>query len=191
MTVSNDPVVYGWWLASRAAGVTAFVLASVAVVLGLAMSGRVSRRPGSARVLRAVHEQASLGALLAMGAHGLLLLGDRWMHPTLAQIAIPFASSYRPLATGLGVIAAYGAALLGLTFYLRRRIGTRLWRKAHRFTIAVWALAALHVLTAGSDATTPWMRGILVASAMPIAVLLAIRVTGARRRPAPRPQVAR
>lgn len=187
MTPSHDPSVYVWWLASRAAGVTAFVLASVAVVLGLAMAGRVSRRPGMARALRAVHEQVALGALLAIGAHGVLLLGDHWLHPTLAQLVVPFRSSYRPLATGLGIVAAYGAALLGLTFYARRRIGARLWRKAHRLTVVVWALAAVHALTAGSDASTPWMRGVLLVSALPIAVLLAVRLAGGRQRaPAPR-----
>ena len=50
--------------------------------------------------------------------------------------------SYRPLATGIGIIAGYLAALLGLSFYARRRIGARLWRRAHRLTIVVWLLAA-------------------------------------------------
>ncbi|HEU4973645.1 MAG TPA: hypothetical protein VFT50_01045 [Baekduia sp.] len=186
MSTPTDPTLYGWWLASRAAGVTAFVLASVAVIAGLAMAGRVSRRPGMARALRAAHEQAALGALLAMAAHGALLLGDHWLHPSLAQIAIPFTAAYRPLATGLGIVAAYGAALLGLTFYLRKRIGARLWRRAHRLTIVVWALAAVHALTAGTDASTPWMRAILLASAIPIAALFTLRVAHGLRRPATR-----
>ena len=183
-----DPSHYVFWLMSRAAGVTAFALASVSVALGLMMAGKLSRRPGMARRLRAVHEHAALGALIAIVVHGLSLLGDHWLHPGLTGISVPFAMSYRPLATGLGIIAGYLAALLGLSFYARRRIGARLWRRAHRLTIVVWAMAAIHALTAGTDASTPWMRAILALSAAPILVLFIARTTSGRRRPA-RPQV--
>lgn len=178
-----DPTQYIFWLTSRAAGVTAFALASVSVGLGLTMAGRLARGPGRARLLRSIHEQTALGALIAIVIHGVALLGDRWMHPGLAGISVPFAMSYRPLATGIGIIAGYLAALLGLSFYARRRIGARLWRRAHRLTIVVWLLAAAHALTAGTDAATPWMRAILVVSAVPIAGLFAARVAGGRRRP--------
>jgi methionine sulfoxide reductase heme-binding subunit len=180
-----DPSHYLFWLTSRAAGVTAFTLASVSVGLGLTMAGRLARGPGRARVLRAIHEQAALGALIAIVVHGVALLGDRWMHPGFAGIGVPFVMAYRPVATGIGIIAAYLAALLGLSFYARRRIGTRLWRRAHRLTIVVWLMAAIHALTAGTDASTPWMRAILVASAVPIGMLFAARVVSARRRRRP------
>lgn len=188
--MTRDPTLYTWWLVSRAAGVTAFALASGSVILGLSMAGKLARRPGVARRWRSVHEHLAVGTLVAAGIHGLALLGDRWMHPSLTDILVPFQLSYRPLATGLGIVAAYGLAVLGLTFYARRSFGPRLWRKAHRFTIVFWALAAVHALTAGSDASTLWMRVILGGSSAAIAVLFAARVLGARRRPARRPTPA-
>ena len=181
----TDPVQVGPWLLSRAAGVTAFLLASVAVVIGLTLGGRLSRRPGMARALRAVHEQAALGALIAIAVHGFTLLFDRWLAPGPAGIAIPFVMGYRPLATGLGIIAGWLAALLGLSFYARRRIGAALWRRAHRWTVLVWLLAAVHTLTAGSDACAPWMRAILAVSATLVAALFAARLAAGARRPAP------
>ena len=90
--------------------------------------------------------------------------------------------SYRPLWTGLGIVAGYLGALLGLTFYIRRRIGPRLWRQAHRFTVVVYALAVAHTLGAGTDASTPWMRIWLFATAPVIAVLFVARLVGARRK---------
>ena len=60
--------------------------------------------------------------------------------------------AYKPLFTGLGIIGGYLAAILGLSFYVRRRIGPRLWRKAHQLTIVVYALAVVHTLGAGTDA---------------------------------------
>jgi sulfoxide reductase heme-binding subunit YedZ len=185
MTYGPDPTHYLFWLTSRAAGVTAFALASVSVGLGLTMAGRLARGPGRAKLLRTIHEQTALGALIAIVVHGVALLGDRWMHPGLAGISVPFAMQYRPLATGIGIIAGYLAALLGLSFYARRRIGARLWRKAHRFTVVVWLLAALHAITAGTDASTPWMRAILVVFAVPITGLFAARMLGGRRKRRP------
>ena len=35
---------------------------------------------------------------------------------------------YRRLWTGLGIVAGYLAAALGLSFYARKRIGTKRWR---------------------------------------------------------------
>lgn len=182
--MTRDPTQYVWWLTSRAAGVTAFALASVAVIAGLMMAGRIAARPGRGRVLLAVHEHAAVGTLVAVAVHGLALLGDRWLNPGLGGLLAPFTMDYRPVATGLGVLAGYGMALLGLTFYLRRRIGVRLWRRAHRLTIVFWGLAAAHTITAGSDVTTPWMRGILGATIAPVVVLFAARLIGRPRRAA-------
>ena len=177
-----------WWLASRAAGVCAMALVSISVGLGLASAARLFP-PGMRRAVVAVHRQTALAALATIAAHGLLLLPDRWVHPGAAGIAVPFVIGYRPAATALGILAGYLAALLGLTFYARRRIGPRLWRRLHMATLAAYVMALAHVLTAGTDAGTAWLQALLGLSVAPIAALLLARlVAGARRwraRPAP------
>ena len=52
-----DPAEYGWWLASRAAGIVALLCIALSVGIGLAMAGRVSRRPALARTLLGLHQQ--------------------------------------------------------------------------------------------------------------------------------------
>ena len=84
--------------------------------------------------------------------------------------------SYRPIFTGLGILAGWLAALLGLSFYVRRTIGARLWRRLHRATILVWALGVVHVVGAGTDANQTWMRAIVLAGAVPIVFLFVRRV---------------
>jgi methionine sulfoxide reductase heme-binding subunit len=182
--MTADPSHQIWWLAARASGVVAIVLVTVSVGLGLAMAGRLTRRPGWPRVLAAVHEHAAVAGLVAITAHGLTLLGDHWLHPGLTGITVPFALGYRRGFTGLGIIAGYLAALLGLSFYARRRIGARRWRTAHRFTVLVYLLGVVHTLGAGTDAGAPWLRAFLVVTGVPIAALFARRVAG-RRRSAP------
>ena len=194
--MSTDLAQHAWWLASRASGIVALVLVTISVGLGLTMAGRWARKPGLPRVLTAIHEQTAVTALAAIAVHGVTLLGDPWLNPGPTGIAVPFTMAYRPLWTGLGIVAGYLGALLGLSFYIRRRIGPRLWRQAHRLTVVVYALAVAHTLGAGTDASTPWMRIWLFATAPVIAVLFVARLVGARRKgrsakrveqPAPRP----
>ena len=163
-----------WWLASRAAGVVALVLVSLSVGLGLANAARLVP-PRLRRTVIALHEQVALAGLVSIAAHGLLLLPDRWLHPGLAGIAVPFANAYRPAATALGVVAAYLAGVLGLSFYARRGIGPRLWRRLHVATLAAYAMSVAHTLLVGTDAATLWLRGLLAVTAAPIVGLLAVR----------------
>ena len=83
---------------------------------------------------------------------------------------------YRPLYTGLGVIGGYLALLFVLSFYVRRRIHPRRWRNLHRYTVVVYVLGVIHVVGAGSDASAPWMRAILLATGAPILFLLVLRM---------------
>lgn len=171
-----------WWLASRASGLVALGLITASVILGLVMSGRIMRKPGRAAKMLALHEQMALAGLVAITIHGITLLGDAFLHPGVKGILIPGFIDYRPLWVGLGIGAGYLAAALGLSYYGRRRIGARRWRKAHRATIVVYALAVLHTLGAGTDASTPWLRAWLYVSVPVVVALLLIRMTEPSRR---------
>lgn len=171
---------HGWWLASRASGLVALVLVTISVGLGLAMAGKVMRRPGLSKKLMAIHEQTALAGLIAIAVHGITLLGDPWLHPGVAGVTVPFAMSFRTAFTGLGVIGGYLAALLGLSFYARRRIGPKLWRKAHRATVLVYVLGLVHALGAGTDASAVWFRWWVMLTAPLVGGLFVHRVLSGR-----------
>lgn len=177
----HDPSPYLWWLVSRASGIVALGLVTIAVLLGLSMSTKLLRRPGVGRTLMKLHEHVAIVGIGAIGVHGLALLGDPWLRPGLSGLVIPFTMSYRPLFTGLGILAGYLAALLGLSFYVRRRIGVKLWRRLHRATIFVWLLGVLHTMGAGSDASTQALRVFVLLPAIPIVYLTVLRVLQSRR----------
>lgn len=187
-----DPADYGWWLASRAAGITALLLVSLSVLLGLAMATKLLRGTVRPQTLVKLHEHLALSGLVAIAVHAITLLGDRWLRAAPTDLLIPFALDTEPLFTGLGVIAAYLAALLGLSFYVRRRIGTRRWRSLHRLTLLVYVLGVAHALGAGTDAATPWLRSILLVTGAPILFLALLRLLpgGAQPPPARPPAVA-
>jgi len=193
-TTSETLQTHGWWLASRASGLVALVLVTVSVGIGLAMAGKVMRRPGLSRKLLAIHEHTALAGIVAIAIHGITLLGDPWLHPGISGVTVPFTIAFRPLWTGLGIVGGYLAALLGLSFYARRRIGARLWRKAHRATVLVWLLGLVHAFGSGSDASAVWFRWWVMLTTPVIGGLFAYRVfagslRGARL-PVPRPRPA-
>jgi predicted ferric reductase len=98
---------------------------------------------------------------------------------------VPFSCQLagdRQAEAGAGRAAAYLAALLGLSFYARRRIGARLWRRAHCARVLVYVLGVVHALGAGTDASIPWLRAFLLVTGVPIVVLFVHRLRG--RRPA-------
>lgn len=187
---------HGWWIASRASGLLALVLVTISVGIGLMMAGKVMRRPGLSRKLMAIHEHAAVAGIVAIAVHGITLLGDPWLNPGIGGIAVPFTMGFRPLFTGLGIVAGYLAALLGLSFYFRKRIGAKLWRKAHRATVVVWMLGLVHAFGAGSDASAVWFRWWVLLTTPPIAGLFVYRVmagkgTARRKAATPRQQAIR
>jgi sulfoxide reductase heme-binding subunit YedZ len=175
------PSNYVWWLAGRSAGMVAMLLIAGSVILGLAMAARVLPSRWR-RDAVSVHQYLALLSLGAIGAHGALLAADPWLKAGAKGILVPFAIGYRPLWTGLGIIGGYLAAILGLSFYARKRIGVKAWRRMHRFTVVVYVLSLVHALGAGTDAAIPLVRYAMLSSTLPVLFLFALRLQRSRVR---------
>lgn len=184
MTTTIGPHLF--WITSRAAGIAALVLSSSSLAAGLLIRARGERRllGGEARAL---HEALALATLVALAIHGLALLGDSYLHPSPIEISVPFTTAYRPLWTGLGIVAGWGLAFLGLTYYARDAFGGQArWRLLHRFIAVFWALGIVHTLGAGTDAGQLWLLAIMAIPTVPATLLLLGRVLGwLAERPAP------
>jgi sulfoxide reductase heme-binding subunit YedZ len=190
--MTGDPTTQVFWFASRAVGIVAIALLAVSVALGLAMSGRLGRRPGLPAKLKRFHEASTLVTLGLVVAHAGLLLADGYLRPGLAGITLPFQLSYRPFFTGIGIIGGWLALILGLSFYVRRWIGVKTWRRLHRFTLLVYVLALGHVVGAGTDGRATWMLALLTILTAPIVFAFTYRMLPAPpRTPAARARPAR
>jgi sulfoxide reductase heme-binding subunit YedZ len=164
------------WLASRAAGSAALVLASLSMCIGLSIGGRlVQRHTGE---LRVIHEALSLATLAALAIHGLTLLGDSYLRPSFLDISVPFAGSYKSFLTACGIVAFWALAVLGLGYYARALIGVSRWRRLHRFTALAWLLGLVHALGEGSDAGQAWFLAMTAIVIVPALVLLIARTFG-------------
>ena len=182
----TDPTPHLFWITSRAAGFAALVLASLAVSAGLLMSSKLLK--GRTSELRSSHDTLALATIVAIVLHGVALLGDQFLHPSIADIAIPFVSSYKTFWTSLGIVGGWGLTLLGLSYYARRCVGAARWRKLHRFTALAWLAGLVHALGEGTDAGQLWFLAMIALVAVPALALLATRLTGNGAGAAPVPQ---
>jgi sulfoxide reductase heme-binding subunit YedZ len=187
--MSAGPHIF--WITSRAAGIAALVLSSCAVGAGLLIRRRSDERKGLGTDARVLHEALSIATLCAIAVHGITLLGDSYLHPSVFDISIPFTGGYRPFWTGLGIIGGWGLAALGLSYYFRSSIGQARWRTLHRFTALFWALGIAHSFGAGTDAEQPWLLIAVAVPTIPALILLIGRLSRSALGETARPAVAR
>ena len=176
------------WSTSRATGVIAYLALSLDVLVGLGLTTRAGDRwPGRAASVD-IHAWLSPLALGLTGVHAAALLADAYIGFDLIDLVVPFASSYRPVAVGAGITAAYVALLVHGSFALRGRIGTAWWRRLHVLSFIAYLLATLHGITAGTDTGAPWALTIYGIPTTLVLVLVVRRIgaaVAARRSPSP------
>jgi sulfoxide reductase heme-binding subunit YedZ len=176
-----NPQDHTWWLLSRSAGVVALLLVAASTLMGLLLANGLAKAPQTRKSLTTFHEQTANAGLAAIGLHGVTLLGDAFLHPSLIDLLVPLTIDYKPVFVATGILGGYAAALLGLSFYARKRIGGKRWRKIHRATPVVYVMGLIHTLGAGTDAGSSWLRAFMLATAVPAAALLGRRLMLTRK----------
>ena len=152
------PDTHLFWYVGHAAGISAYLALALSVLWGLLVSTSVAdgwvARARSVDVHRWI---SAVGLGLTVG-HAVVFVGDRYVSFDALDLLVPFLASYRPVAVGLGVLAAYGFAVVFGSFWLRGRLGHRGWRAVHYIAFPTVVFVTLHGMLAGTDSGTPWMR---------------------------------
>jgi sulfoxide reductase heme-binding subunit YedZ len=164
------------WYAARAAGITAYVLLSAVVILGVTMAGKaqIARWPRFA--IEDVHRLAGILAGSFITLHVVTVALDAYLPFPIASVIVPGLSSYRPLWVAFGIVAAELLLAIAITNHFRDR-GVRyaVWRRLHYLNFAVWLCATLHGLGTGTDRGSAWLLAIYTASAASVAAATAWR----------------
>lgn len=148
------------WYLGRGTGVSALVLFTIVMVLGILVRGG-RPLPGLPRfAVAALHRSTSLTAMGLLAVHITTLFFDPYAQLRLVDIVLPFIGSYRPIWQGLGTIAAELVVLLVASSLLRNRLGQRTWRALHWASYACWPFALAHAIGNGTDGTSAWMLSI-------------------------------
>ena len=157
----DDPTL---WYITRGAAATAYVLLTAVMAFGIILSFR-----GLEGIMRGwrvydLHQVLTLLLLGFVGLHLVTLYLDPVEPFSLLKLAWPFAESYRPLGTALGVLTLYLIVLVALSSWARRLLTTRLWYLLHLTSYVAFILVTIHGLLTGADSHTPWMLGVYTGS---------------------------
>jgi predicted ferric reductase len=168
------------WHVARATGVVAWALLTAAVVWGLLLSTRLARgRPTPVWLLdmhRFIGGAAVSFTLLHLGG----LVADTYVHFGLADLLVPYASSWRPGAVALGVVSLYLLMAVELTSLLMRRIPRSVWRGVHLTSFVLFWSATFHFVVAGTDAGHPLARWGINLAAATVVFLSLVRILSPR-----------
>ncbi len=142
-----------WWYVARSSGIVALVLLVASVVWGVALATRVLKPHDRPAWLLDLHRWLGGSALVMTALHLVGLLLDGYIDFGFADVLVPGASSYRPVAVAIGVFSLYALVAVQVTSYLRRWLSRQVWHGIHMLSyLVVWA-AALHAGLAGTDVT--------------------------------------
>ncbi len=164
------------WFTARGAGAVSLCLLSVVVALGLlgAIGGTHPRWPRF--LTTGLHRNLSLLALVFLAIHIVTAVLDPFTALGFGAALLPWGASYRPLWLAVGVISLYLGAAVVVTSLLRRWLSYRLWRFVHWGAYALWPLALIHSLGAGSDTRFLWMDIVYTACCGVVAVFFLLRL---------------
>ncbi len=184
---------HAYLLLSRASAFVAYSLLWLSMALGISITSKLSRIwPGGPTAVD-VPRHISLLAIGFTTFHVLTLLGARLGYSPLNALLPIAGATYRPFWMGLlGKTGLYSMAIVGLSFYVRTRIGQRTWRAIHFLSFLSFLVSLSHAVAAGTDTRDLWAQAIYGVSLATLLILIGYRIWQARMpAAAPKPRPAR
>ncbi len=153
-----------WWFVARASGITAWALATLSVLWGMALATRVFGRDVTAPWLLDLHR--FLGALTVtfVVVHMAGLFLDQYVHFSLSDLLVPYSTTWRPEAVAWGIVAFYVLLAVELTSLVMKRIPKKVWHTIHLSSFGLYVMSTIHLLLAGTDAPNLALRVAAIAS---------------------------
>jgi sulfoxide reductase heme-binding subunit YedZ len=153
----NDTLL---WYATRGAGVVSLVLLTAVVVLGIVSVMRWQTASWPRFLTTGFHRNLALTTLIFLAIHVVTAAVDPFTALGWEAAIVPFSSPYRRFWLGLGVVGVYLLLAIILTSVLRPLFGPSVWRMVHWLAYAMWPVALIHSIGAGTDPRFAWMLAI-------------------------------
>ncbi len=140
------------WLAGRATGITAYLLLTGLVSLGLILSHPTNQSTWKlSKRLFPWHENLFVFVVAFLVAHVVSIILDPYAGVGIAGSFIPGLSAYRSAPVALGTLGLYAALVSGITGRWTKLLPQGLWLRIHRFALVAWIVSWMHGLLAGTD----------------------------------------
>lgn len=174
-----------WWYSTRAAGLVAWGLLSASVIAGLLLSSKLTGRWARPNWMTDLHRGLSALAVSFVGVHVVTVVADSYVHFGAADVLVPLASGWKPLAIAWGIVSMYLLVAVEASSLLRRRLTKKTWRAIHLASFPLFVSATAHGITAGTElGTTAGMIAAIAVTAT-VAGLTTFRVLDEMERSKP------
>ncbi len=141
-----------WWYVARASGLVAWGLVVASCTWGLLHAIRAfGRRPTPSWML-STHRYLSALAVAFVAVHVVAIVADDFVSFGLADVFVPMAAAWHPLAVAWGVVAMYLLLVIEATSLARQHLSPKVWRGIHVLSYVLLAMVTIHLLSAGTDA---------------------------------------
>lgn len=168
------------WYVARSSGIVAWALLTAAVVWGLLLSTRIIANRKAPKWLLDLHRFLGGLSVVFVGVHIAGLVADSYVHFGVADILVPFASSWKPTAVALGVVGMWLLLAVEGTSLLMRHLPRKRWHAIHLLSYVLFWMSTLHGMLAGTDRHEPPLALGEIAAALLVVFLTVYRVVQSR-----------
>lgn len=141
------------WYIARSAGITAYLLMYLTVILGSGMTSSYIYKLINPVNSWMIHKYLGIALSLTLLAHIFSLLFDNFIKLGWADLFIPFHSPFRTTAVALGVFGLYIIIAVMITSLFFRLKYQRSWRAVHYTVYPLFILSFFHGVYAGTDSS--------------------------------------
>ena len=165
------------WELIRAAALTAFCLLFLSTASGIILSYKRLNGEGY-QFVHFLHDSCSVGGLIFVIIHMMLLLFDQYVHFSILNIVLPFSTSYKPFSVALGIGTFYIFVLIILTSAVvnLRKKHMKLWHVIHLLAYPAFFMGLFHGLLTGTDASRLFVTLMYYAAGVTVLTLSTFRV---------------
>lgn len=182
---SKDPIV---WYISRASGISAFILFSLAVSFGIIISSKmlIKYRVMNLAFAMEFHRIITWAGLFMVVLHFASYFFDQYIKLRVMELVVPFSFKRELISSvgvnisvpvSIGIVAFYLILVLISTSELRNKIvNVKIWRILHYLSFFCYLAFLAHGYFSGSDSSEVWMKVIYIASLSTVVPLIVVRI---------------
>ncbi|MFA4965200.1 MAG: ferric reductase-like transmembrane domain-containing protein [Thermoleophilia bacterium] len=161
-----------WWYLSRASGIVAWAMLTVSVLWGIVLATDLFPKWRRTAWILDMHRWLAGLTIFFIAGHVVTLLFDSFAHFGVRDVLVPLASTWRPTAIALGIVALWLLLAVEATALARRRLSRRWWRDVHIASYFVFWAVNIHAALAGTDTSRP-LSAVAATAALAVVVFAA------------------
>ncbi len=165
-----------WWYLARASGIVAWLFLTTAVLWGIVLSTDLFAKRRRPAWLLDLHRALGALSLVMVAIHLAALVADSFVHFSVVDLLVPFASEWKPWQVALGVFAMWGLVVVEATSLAMKHLPRKLWRTVHFTSYLTFVLASFHGTFAGTDATNLMYVATSVVATVALVAALVYRI---------------